>query len=84
MTEKQKRYVKMAEQLGDQAGRDVWLMENYPDVWETARVLDDWLFAYRDNERVGLEQYARNCAKLEAIYLPSETAQEPQDGSIAT
>ncbi len=61
-------YAELADDLAQFWHRDEALLERNPEAWEQAVVIDNWLCQHRDNPRVGLEQYNRNCQRLLDIY----------------
>ena len=72
-------YDVMAQQLApywerDSQFRDEEEQRGTTGVWSQAREIDDWLVQYREDERVSVSQYARNCERLLALY--TTTARE--------
>lgn len=66
-------YTAMAEKLAPLWERDIVLLDvetttGRRDLWTYARTIDDWLVTYRDDDRVGVEQYAKNCDRLLNLY----------------
>jgi len=66
-------YEAMATQLAPLWERDLQLCEaeeasGVVGAWTQARVLDDWLVQYREDDRVSVGQYARNCERFIALY----------------
>ena len=51
--------------------RDEQLLETDPQTWELVRVIDDWLVLYRGDDRVGVDQYQRQCQRLALLYAPT-------------
>jgi len=61
-------YATMADALVDKADMDAALMDSDPTCWQQIRDLDDWLVLYRKDDRVGLEQYKKNCDRMLDCY----------------
>ena len=61
-------YVTLTAHLEHACARDLWLAEHDPATWQLVRTIDDWLVQYREDPRVGIEQYQRQCDRLRAIY----------------
>lgn len=65
-------YDEMATTLAPYWERDGVLLDVELDggssVWTQARDIDAWLVLYREDDRVGVEQYAKNCHRLVDLY----------------
>lgn len=61
-------YLTLTNQLSPVWKQDAILLEEDLALWNAARRIDDWLVHYQDDDRVSVEQYARNCERLLAIY----------------
>jgi hypothetical protein len=67
-SEKKRQYEMLATVSSSWGHIDAWLADNAPTVWEEIRVVDDWLYTYRADDRVRPEQYQRQCLRLQALY----------------
>lgn len=70
MSDKQHLYQQLCNDLAPLWQKDAELSEHDPEAYHLACDIDSWLYDYKNDPRVGVEQYARNCARLRAIYLP--------------
>jgi hypothetical protein len=68
MTEKQQVYEMVANALIFFAEKDTQLFEISSPQWHQVREIDDWLVQYREDDRVGVEQYERVARKLLCLY----------------
>jgi hypothetical protein len=69
LTPKQRRYLALCEQLSARLDREVWLLEHDQETWFLSREIDTWLTTYMEDDRVGVAQYERVCARLRALYV---------------
>lgn len=69
MIGKEECYLTLSNTLAPLWKRDAFLSEHDPAAWQQARHIDDWLHQYRDDHRVSVEQYRRNCERLLALYV---------------
>ena len=65
---KSEMYDHMATQLAPYWERDGVLLDEHSALWKQAREIDDWLCQYKEDDRVSVEQYARNCQRLIDLY----------------
>ena len=61
-------YGALADDLAEFWHRDAALLERNPEAWEEGRVIDEWLCKYKEDDRVKLDQYKRNCDRLLKLY----------------
>lgn len=73
MTEKQQQYLILCEALNSLSSEDEQMSVVNPETWALARMIDDWLVQYMEDDRVNIMQYERNVQKLLAIYGGKET-----------
>ncbi len=66
--QKQTAYLALATVSNAWVDIDAWLADHTPETWQQIRVIDDWLYAYRVDDRVGIEQYQRQCDRLRQLY----------------
>lgn len=69
MNDNARFYLTLSDQLAPLWETDIFLSEHDPETWQQARHIDDWLCQYRDDPRVGADQYRRNCERLLAFYV---------------
>lgn len=74
MKDKHQLYLTLCDQLAPYFRHDVQTMETDPETWKLARELDQWLYQYIDDPRVGEAQFTRVCDRLVALYVDTSAA----------
>jgi hypothetical protein len=60
--------------------RDEILLEKKPDLWQRVRIIDDWLYRYRDDPRLSVERFHEQCQKLREIYAMPSPSHDQEAG----
>lgn len=68
MTDKQHLYATISDQIAAASETDEYLAEHDPATWHLIREIDDWLIRWRDDDRVKIGQYQRQCERLGVLY----------------
>lgn len=79
---KHQLYLTLSEKISSLWTYDEHLLDADPETWQLTRTLDDWLVEYREDDRVGVEQYARNCERLRVIYENAVNAAQQQGAAL--
>jgi hypothetical protein len=72
VSEKEALYATLCDHIAAYSDYDLWFLDHAPETWQLIRTLDEWLLLYREDARVGLEQYRRNCERMQALYTAQE------------